>query len=61
MQLLFPVEELEDIFLTKAKIYPRNNSFYNYLISRNNTGTRLEIVGLMETAYFERGGMDDRY
>ena len=60
MQLIFPVEELEDIFLTKAKMYPRNDPFYNYLISRN-IATRLEMVGLMETAYFKRGGVDDRY
>ncbi len=53
-------EELEDIFLIKALMYPQNLPFYNYLIS-NDVATRLEIFGFMETAYFLRGGMDDRY
>jgi len=53
-------EELEDIFLIKALMYPRNLPFYNYLISHDPV-TRLEIEGFMETAYFLRGGIDDRY
>lgn len=59
-QKLFPVDKLEDIFLTKANMYSQNHPLYNYLISRD-IGTRQEQQGLMETAYFLRGGMDDRY
>lgn len=57
---IFPTKELEDIFLVKANMYPKNHSLYNYLISRD-TGTRQELQGMMETAYFLRGGMDSRY
>lgn len=51
-------ETLEDIFLAKANMYPQNHHLYNYLISRE-IGTRQELQGLMETAYFLRSRLDD--
>ncbi len=57
---IFPTKKLEDIFLIKANMYPKNLPLYNYLIS-SNAATRLELEGMMETAYFLRCGVDDRY
>lgn len=57
---IFPTKKLEAIFLIKANMYPNNHRFYNYLIS-SNAATRLELEGMMETAYFLRCGVDDRY
>ncbi len=51
---------LEEVFLLKAKLYPRYDSMYNLLISSDDN-TRLERIGLMETAYFGRTGIDGRY
>lgn len=51
---------LEEVFLLKAKLYPRYDYTYKFLIS-NDDNTYLEIMGLMETAYFGRTGLDDRY
>lgn len=60
LENIFPTKKLEDIFLIKAKMYPKNLPLYNYLIS-SNAATRLELEGMMETAYFLRGGVDGRY
>lgn len=53
-------KKLEEVFLLKAKLYPRYHYTYNLLISSDDN-TRLEMTGLIETAYFKRTGLDDRY
>lgn len=59
-RILMTNKTLEVIFLAKANMYPQNHSFYNYLISRDHA-THLELKGLIETAFFLRGGIDDIY
>lgn len=51
---------LEKVFLLKARLYPRYDHTYKFLISKDDN-TYLEMIGLMETAYLRRTGLDDRY